>query len=419
MAIAVDPLTYVISVPKADLTLVQMSPTEIYDLDLNVFRLWLKDWEDDPEGIVQLVTHVHNTEVSLGGLTYARVIEILDPYSITFEDAQYAVNLVGANSNVGDKVNVNQVSVRSQNSAGLISSPLIEFASFEGGVWVDETSAAYGTVFPNGTRLQPVSNIADARLIATFRGFSTLFILGNYTFGAGDDIEGFQIIGENASRTTLIINPASLTSGCEISEAYVTGTLDNGTIIRNCMIQDLDYVDGVVFSSMLQPGIITLGNNSTAHFLDCYSGVPGEGTPTIDMGGSGQPLAFRNYNGGIKLINKTGPESVSIDMNSGQIILDSTVTNGTIVLRGIGKLTDESAGATVLADDLLNGEIKAAVEDGTDEVLAAIIDSTNELSTIIESGDSKTQSLMGSSNLDLIMALKRLATVTANNRYKK
>ena len=112
--------TRVVFVPKADLTLVQSSPTEIYNMDLNWFRLQLKDLEDGEEGMPFPDTHRHNTEVSLGGLTFARVIEMINDYTITFEDGQYAVNLIGANSNVADKVNVNQVSVRSSNSAGMI-----------------------------------------------------------------------------------------------------------------------------------------------------------------------------------------------------------------------------------------------------------------------------------------------------------
>jgi len=119
MAISIDPLTHVIYVPKADMDLVQGSP-EIRELDLDVFRLQLKAYEAAEYGIYLLKTHNHNTEVSLGGLTFARVIEILPPYTVSFEDGQYAVNLVNANSNVSDKTNVNQVSVRSSNSAGLI-----------------------------------------------------------------------------------------------------------------------------------------------------------------------------------------------------------------------------------------------------------------------------------------------------------
>ena len=118
--ITIDWGTKVIHVPKVDTTLVQSVPFEIRDLDINTFRLALKALEDDPDGMSFPTTHNHNTTVTLSGVTYARVVEIINGYTITFEDGQYAVNLVGANSNIADVVNVNQVSVRSSNSAGLI-----------------------------------------------------------------------------------------------------------------------------------------------------------------------------------------------------------------------------------------------------------------------------------------------------------
>ena len=142
MAISIDWNTKVIFVPRNDLTLVQSNPTEIRNMDLNWFRLQLKDIEDSAVGMNFPDTHRHNTEVSLGGLTYARTLEILDPYTVTFEDGQWAVNLIGANSNVGDKANVNQVSIRPQNSAGMTSSPAIEYSSFNGYVSIDTPSVS-------------------------------------------------------------------------------------------------------------------------------------------------------------------------------------------------------------------------------------------------------------------------------------
>lgn len=118
MALSINPITHVISVPKADLTLVSGS---VYEHNTDTFRLELKSWEDSLEGIVQPKTHNHSTVVTLGGLTFARVIEIIPPYTITYENGQYAVNLVGSNNNIGDRLNLNQVSVRSNNSAGLIT----------------------------------------------------------------------------------------------------------------------------------------------------------------------------------------------------------------------------------------------------------------------------------------------------------
>lgn len=131
MAISIDWGTKVIFVPKSDTTLIQSSPSEIRQLDLNTFRLAIKELESGDVGVLYLPTHNHYTTISVGGVTLARVIEIINGYSVTFEDGTYAVNLVGANSNVGDKVNVNQVSVRSSNSAGLIQQAELESLKYQ------------------------------------------------------------------------------------------------------------------------------------------------------------------------------------------------------------------------------------------------------------------------------------------------
>jgi len=117
MAVSIDWATKIISVPKTDLTLVS---GVVYEYDLTDFRLELKSLEDDEEGMPFLDTHIHNVEVTLAGATYASTIEIVNGYTVTVEDGQYAVNFYGANSNIMDVTNVNQVSIRTANSAGLI-----------------------------------------------------------------------------------------------------------------------------------------------------------------------------------------------------------------------------------------------------------------------------------------------------------
>jgi hypothetical protein len=119
MAISVNWPTKVINVPKADMTLVSSTPYEIRELNINTFRLALKDLEDDEQGQPWPTTHNHNTAVTVGGVTLARVVEIINGYTVTFENGNYAVNLIGANSNISDVVNLNSVQVRAANSAGL------------------------------------------------------------------------------------------------------------------------------------------------------------------------------------------------------------------------------------------------------------------------------------------------------------
>jgi len=343
MAISIDWGTRVINVPRLDLTLIQASPTEIRELNLNAFHLELKNLEDGEDGMPFPDTHSHNTEVTLGGLTYARVIEMINGYTVTFENGAYAVNLTGANSNVGDVINVNNVSVRSANSAGLITSKDIEFASFDGGVTVDTSNttglAGSGTIYPTGTNQRPVDNLADAALIAAFRGFKRIFVKGNLIVTNDAAWTGFEFIGSSPIKTLITIPAIAEVLNCEFYDAEVIGTLDGNSHIENGIVQNLVFVDGYIKECAL--GDISLGTSTIANIWDCKSSVPGPTTPIIDMNGSGI-LSMREYNGGVKIINYNGAGSHSIDLNSGQVILDSaTVVSGTWVIRGVGKLVDE------------------------------------------------------------------------------
>jgi hypothetical protein len=322
------------------MSLIQSVPTEIRQLNLDTFRRTLKDLEDDPEGMPFPNTHNHNTTVEVGGVLLSRVIEIINGYTITFEDGQYAVNLVGANSNVGDVVNVNQVSVRSANSAGLQDLSTLLSSAYQGKVVLDMTRGQAGTDVPIGTLLTPSNNAVDALQIADNQGIDTISVVGDYTFTSGHTISNRQIQGQNMTLSNIVIDPSAVAAQCEFSECHLQGTLDGGSTVERSLITTLNYVDGFLHQCVLSAGLITLGNNAIAYFLDCYSGIPGQGTPTVDMGGTGQSLAMRGYNGGIELRNKTGPESVSIDLASGKVILEDTVVAGTIVVRGDGKLTD-------------------------------------------------------------------------------
>lgn len=119
MAVTIDWPTQVISVPQADLTF--LSGT-LYELDTDVFRLALKALEASEAGMAELDTHQHSTTYTIAGVTYARTIEIINGYTVTFEDGQYAVLLTGSNNNIFDEgiINRNQVSIIPTNSAGLI-----------------------------------------------------------------------------------------------------------------------------------------------------------------------------------------------------------------------------------------------------------------------------------------------------------
>lgn len=352
MTITIEWATGIISVLKVDMELVQSVPTVIYKLDLNVFRLALKDLEDDPAGMGFQKTHDHNTTITIGGVTLARVINILPPYTVTFEDDQYAVNLINANSNVADRTNVNQVSVRSANSAGLITSDGIEALEYERGVHIDVANGTTGTLYPRGTHRLPVNNLADAQLIASVRGFRILYIMGTLTLGASDDVGGYILVGMSPIDSEVIVTSGCSTEMTEFRKMVLSGGLDGEVMIReDCHIRDLTGLEGHLHGCILK-GNIVLAGSEDIDMIDCASGVPGGGTPVIDMGGDGPGLGLRAYAGGIKLINKSGSASVSVDFVSGQLKLANTVTDGTIVVRGAGWISEPyQTGTTIIRDN--------------------------------------------------------------------
>ncbi len=121
MALSVEWGTKIITVLQADLTPVTGT---LYELDTDQFRKDLKSLEDGEDGMPFPDTHTHNTEVTVAGVTYARFIEIINGYSITFENGSYSVRLAGSNNNFFDVengiLNQNTVQVIPGNAAGLI-----------------------------------------------------------------------------------------------------------------------------------------------------------------------------------------------------------------------------------------------------------------------------------------------------------
>lgn len=125
MPISIEWGTKTIIVPRSYLTLV--SGTR-YELDVNQFRLDLKDLEDSEEGMAFPATHQHNTEIFLAGVTYARTFEIINGYGIDFtapDSNRYSIQCVGANHNISDVLvlpGTRHYTLIIGNSAGLIVS---------------------------------------------------------------------------------------------------------------------------------------------------------------------------------------------------------------------------------------------------------------------------------------------------------
>jgi hypothetical protein len=361
MAVSIEWDTKIINVPKADMLLIQSVPSEIRQLDLDLFRLELKSLESSVEGMSFLDTHSHNTTVTVGGVTLARVIEIINGYTITFEDGQYAVNLVGANSNVADVTNVNQVSVRSANSAGLTYSDAINKQSFQGGfVYINVDDGLAGTNFPRGTTSDPVNNYTDAKLIADINGYNNFKVEGILTIPSGVDLSRQTWEGEGVLHSDITFVDNNLTSTSFFRTA-VGGVMGTGPATFNeCLVKGMTNFAGAAKECLLANTVtVRSGCVRDVVFVSCYSALPGTGTPTIDINNAPCGLVVRGYAGGIKTKNISQGNDVSLDILAGHVILDATCTSGTIIIRGNSKVTDNTTGVGVTLDTsyLINSQV--------------------------------------------------------------
>lgn len=414
MAYSVDWVAKVITIPTSDLTLI--SGTR-YSLDMQDFLIEIRRLEsafDEGLWAPQIVDHT-DSKPDFAGVDYAGFDEVINGYTIQVSGVATRVDLLGSNNNIVDALIPTGVAIVPSNSAGLQrvqtgsglsgeqDQRLIDieeqqqYESYHYGVTLDPTSGNSGTGYPNGNRANPVDNLPDAVAICAARGFKRLYLIGTVTLDTGSDLTGFTIEGDSLVTTSVTVNSAALVSGCVIRDCNVQGTLDGDTLLERCVIGNLDYVEGNMISCALGPGVITLGGTTQANILDCWSNVAGTATPIIDCGGSGRDLGIRNYNGGVTLRNKTGAgDNISIDMNSGKVILEATCTAGDIVIRGTGTLTDNSAGANVIVDNFIQaGGLSDAQHDmlheqwgirGCHSSIPTIIRQTNNKPTRIEWG---------------------------------
>lgn len=370
MAITVDFSTqpYTIEFKQADLTLV--SGTR-YQITVDFMWQLLREYSDGSEGMAYPVTYrrIPSTEST------PAITEINDPvYQARFENGNYSVDIVNGNTNFRDVEVKNNVSVGTNNTTGFIDPVFLQAALFDGEVTIDQVSGVSGTgTTPSGgiigTKQTPVNNLQDAKTIANNRGLDTFSIVGTFTFGASDTVDGFVFEGNTPSRSSCVLTSSANIVNCVFRNLTVSGELDGGNDIVSCIVDGINYIDGVLEDCLLTNSDIVL-SGTLASFVRCSSVVAGGGvgqTASIDMGGTGTDLIIRDYHGGIELKNHTsGIDDVSIDMSSGRVVLASTITSGEYTIRGVGSVEDNSTGTAVVNVNVLDPKNlnRAAFTDG-------------------------------------------------------
>lgn len=367
MAYSVNWVTKVISVPTADLSLITGTQYALY---LDAFRIECRRLESAfDEGLYapDILAHT-NTRVNFAGSTYAPFDEVINGYTIEFTGVATRVDLIGSNNNVIDKFIPSGISVVPSNAAGLIGSLAIEFGEFGGGVTIDQGNvsgkAVGGSVYPTGTNRQPSSNIPDTVVIAGFRGFSQIFVLGDLALSDGHDVRGYHMVGRTHINTVLTVDTLALCLKTRFTAFDITGVLDGESEIKDCIVRGLEYFNGHIHDSYLT-GTITLSGSLQANIADCKI-LDVLSPPIIDCGGSGQNLMMPNYSGRVVVDNLTGSSNIAIGLDAGEVVINSTCTSGVIAVSGSGRVIDNSGDNCYVVDTTTDGSevhnLKSTIE---------------------------------------------------------
>ena len=237
----------------------------------------------------------------------------------------------------------------------LINPEGIQFSEFiDGRVYIDVNEPTSGTFFPHGTVRLPCNNDADAKVVYQANNIRKVEIASDVTLTVDhDDIKFF---GRSPRTTTLTVGSGVSTNNCEFQNMLLTGTLSGNTYITKVALKNVTGLIGHFEQCVIREGTNTLGGAGIAMFNKCVAvSAPNPGTdiPIIDCAGSGQGVAFREFVGEVKIINKTGPEPMSLALNGARVELDATVTGGNIRVFGVGELIDNSGGTAVVDRDEL------------------------------------------------------------------
>lgn len=213
----------------------------------------------------------------------------------------------------------------------------------EGKVIFDGDIGMPGTNWPQGTPSYPISNFADAFTVALRESAPIIHCEAEGTLLATDTADGMIIEGHNALKVQIQASAGVSTVNTQFREVYLRNADLNGwCVFRDSVLENVTGFQGVAHQCMLNPGSVQITGSQHSHMLDCYSGRPGISTPDVDMNGKNVDFGMRGYWGGVRFINNTASNNISVDLGSGQIVLASTCTAGVFVARGYGKLIDDN-----------------------------------------------------------------------------
>ncbi len=204
----------------------------------------------------------------------------------------------------------------------------------------------------NGTPTAPVKTVLAARVLADADNLKEYRFRGPIT--SDQDHLDWTFVGVSAEGNDTVELAGFNYDHSKFTGCQLAGVAEGVFEAQSCGLNIVSGLDGI-FRDCGLPSSFSIGDYAVCIFDNCFSQIPGTATPTVSFGTNSE-ANFRGYKGGLQLqdFNSAG-FNCSVDLTSGNVVIDPSCTAGTIVVRGIGNLTDNSAGTIVNKDGLVEG----------------------------------------------------------------
>jgi hypothetical protein len=219
----------------------------------------------------------------------------------------------------------------------------LKAGTYEGFITIDTINGNAGTGWPIGTHFEPVNNLDDALTIMSRGNVDRIILLSDLTIESHHDVSG-KII-ETAGKMGIDI---TFETGCRSDQtAYrytnLQGVLTSGDqlLVENCSIYNLENFTGIMNNVAFGQGS-EISISDWATIIQATSGGEPTNEPELSIGTA--DVNISSYTGNLKLINKTGTNRTVANFSSGNILIASSCTAGTIQLLGTGIIESDNSG---------------------------------------------------------------------------
>jgi hypothetical protein len=246
---------------------------------------------------------------------------------------------------------------------------------YDDAIYVDQTLGSSGTAYPIGRADSPSDNLTDALSIASANGIRVIRIAeGTFVGGSSlpADISGytFEALGSN-TQCVLYFQSTNI-NDCIIIGFSVFGTAVGIAVFRECAFGGNMTACGFYYDCTQLSYTFTLDPT----FLSVFRNLVVMAIMTIDYSSpsvcsAGASLEF----GVIHLDNMSTGDTFVLTMNGGELQVNSSCTDGTVVVYGDGVIIDASGGAVSISDyttrQSVGGATPGAIADAVlDELIA-------------------------------------------------